>query len=323
MIAAWVIAASPASAKSDKYEVNEQWQGLVLTAIEAFPDGGGYYTGRKTTADFPKTAWRVLNEAYEMHPSDMMPNIAADKAVPSFSAAAVYLAMVKALTLWDTQNKIGRQAWYWLKPYCGVVDIMNPKGFNQVDGEGCWGRALAYGPGMAVLVNDLKVGLSFTAYRGAKSEKNRETSKEKYASDEEWISDEVWDNAVPGDFMKIFWNRNETDGSDSGAIIGHSRNPDEDQEVSHNAVFLGYTEDGDIIYWSSNPAADGDPKNGGYGRATCPRTAVQRVVFTRVTKPQNFDRAEKYTPVDKISEWLKSLRENHGTTKDLIKNCGI
>lgn len=323
LIAAWVMAAGPTSAKGDKYEVNEQWQSCVLAAVEAFPEGGGYYTGRRTNEYFAKTAWRVLNEAYEMHPSDMQPVVAADKAAPSFSSMAVYLAMIKALTAWDTDYKVSREAWYWLKPYCGIVDMMNPKGYNQADGEGCWGRVLANGPGVAVLFNDLKVGLSFTAYRGAKSEKNRENSKEKYATDQEWADNEVWEHAIPGDFMKIFWNRNETDGSDSGAIIGVTRDQGEDQEVSHNAIFLGYADNGDVIYWSSSPADGDDPRTGGYGKSSCPRTAIQRVVFSRVTKPENFDKASKYTPLVKVSEWLKSLRDSHSTTKELIKNCGI
>lgn len=309
-------------ANAGGYEVNESWQSLIVAATDSFPEGGGYYKGRKTTETFAKTPWRAMNETYAMLPADPMPPMLLERATPSFDAMAVYLAMLKALTMWDTQGRISREAWYWLKPYCGVVDRLNPKGYNQTDGEGCWGRAMSLGPGMAVLLADLKTGFSFTAYRGAKSEKNRESSKEVYLSDEQWINHKVWSNAIPGDMVKIFWNRNETTGSDSGAIIGMTRNTDEDQENSFCAIFLGYTDDGDMILWSSVDNPDNHTA-GGYGRFTCKRIDAQRIVFSRVTKPENFDKAEKYNPLIKINEWLQSLRNSHATTKDLIKNAGI
>lgn len=303
-------------------EVNTEWQHSVLAAVDSFPEKGGYYTGRKVTADFPKSAWRGLNEAFQMQPSDMKPHIAAEKAVPSFCSLATYAALLKALTIWDTDYTISRLAWFNLKPYCGVVDIMNPKGYNQDDGEGCWGRANANGPGIAVLVNELKAGFSFTSYRGAKSEKNRESAKEQYMSDDEWRADEVWNYAQQGDFMKIFWNRNETDGSDSGAIIGVNGNKNDDQEHGHSTIFMGYNEKGEVLYWSSNGPGK-DPKNMGYGIGCCDKTKIQRVVFTRITKPENFNNAKAIAP-NKMNKWLEAIAgKAHGTTKELYKNCGI
>lgn len=310
------------NAKDERSEVNETWQKLVIAAVDSFPEKGGYYIGRKVTADFPKSAWRGLNESFQMLPTDGKPYIDTDRAVPSFCSLATYVALLKTLTMWDVNYKIDREAWYNLKPYCGVVDRMNPKGYNQSDGEGCWGRANANGPGMAVLVKDLDAGFSFTAYRGAKSEKNREDKKERYMTDDEWRADEVWSFAQKGDFMKIFWNRNETDGSDSGAIIGVNGNSDEDQEHGHSVIFMGYNEKGEVMYWSSNGPGK-DPKNMGYGIGTCDKTRIQRVVFTRITKPENFNNAKSMRP-NKMHEWLQELNGvRHGTTKELKKQCGI
>ena len=50
---------------------------------------------------------------------------------------------------------------------------------SQADGVGIWGRANANGPGFSKLVHDLQAGINFT-----------EPEK-----------------AVPGDFLKLFWNK--------------------------------------------------------------------------------------------------------------------
>lgn len=310
------------AAKDYRSEVNDMWQHTVVAAVDSFPQKGGYYTGRKVTADFPKSAWRGLNESFQMQPSDMKPHIDTERAVPSFCSMATYVALLKALTIWDVNYKICREAWFNLKPYCGVVDMMNPKGYNQEDGEGCWGRANANAAGIAVMVNELKAGFSFAAYRGAKNPKNKETPKERYMSDDEWRADDVWQYAQKGDFMKIFWNRNETSDSDSGAIIGVNGNKDDDQEHGHSVIFMGYNEKGEVLYWSSNGPGK-NPKNLGYGIAHCDKTRIQRVVFTRITKPENFNNAKTMVP-NKMNKWLNEIAgEKHGTTKELYKSCGI
>ena len=303
-------------------KVNEKWQKTILAAVDSFPEKGGYYVGRKTTADFPKSAWRAMNEAFIMFYSDFKPSFNPQKAQPSFCSMATYAALLKALIMWDSENKFPRQAWYCLKPLVGVADNMNSRGYNQKDGEGCWGRANANGPGLAVLVNELKAGVNFHGYRGAKTEALRENAKERYLSDDEWRADPVWDEAIPGDFMKIFWNRNETNGSDSGAVIGENSDPNAEQEHGHSVIFMGYTEDGKVKYWSSNGPGE-NPKEAGYGIGICDKTRIQRVVITRITNPDNFANAKKITPVTK-NKWLVSLAgEKHGTTQELKKECGI
>lgn len=310
-----------ASAKDDN-KVNEQWQKAIIAAIDSFPQQGGYYVGRKATPDFPKSAWRAFNEAFNMRLADQKPKFQASKACPSFCSMATYAALLQAILIWDNDNKISRQAWLNLKPLVGITDGINQRGFSQSDGMGCWGRANANGPGMAVLVNELKAGYSFTAFRGAKKEQHRESKKEVYQSDEEWCANPIWQQAVVGDFMKIFWDRNESNGSDSGAVIGTNANKDEEQEHGHSVIFLGLTENGDVKYWSSNgPTAD--PKNAGYGVATCSKCKIQRVVFTRITNPENFDNAKKLM-YNNENKWLKSLDGNHhATSSELKKQCGI
>ncbi|MGN0213751.1 MAG: hypothetical protein ACI4AH_02950 [Muribaculaceae bacterium] len=321
VLAALVFTASAAPAGENK-RVNESWQKAIIAAIDSFPENGGYYTGRKATADFPKSAWRAMNEAFNMQLADQRPNFQAKKACPSFCSMATYAALLQAIIIWDQKGEVSRASWFNLKPLVGITDNVNQNGVNQSDGQGCWGRANANGPGIAVLVNDLKTGFSFTGFRGAKTDALKETKGEQYLSDEEWCNDPVWAKAVPGDFMKIFWDRNASKGSDSGAVIGVNANKSDEQEHGHSVIFLGYDENGDVKYWSSNGPTD-TPKNAGYGIATCPRTAIQRVVFTRITNPENFDNAKKIM-FNNTHKWLKSLNgEQHGTTAELKKFCGI
>ena len=296
----------PFSSFAKDGDVNRAWQDAVLAAVDSFPQNGGYYTGRKSTPEFKKSAWRAFNEAFNMRLADPRPNFIAKKATPSFCSMATYGAFIQALLIWDKDGVISRRAWFNLKPLVGITDVINENGVNQRDGEGCWGRANANGPGFA-----------------AKTESLRESKDERYLSDDEWNNHSIWNQAEPGDFMKIFWNRNETSGSDSGAIIGVDSNPDAEQEHGHSVVFLGYDNDGNVKYWSSNGPTD-DPVNAGYGIATCPRSRIQRVVFTRITNPENFDRAASKMKFNDLNKWLDALNgKRHGTTKELLKECGI
>ncbi len=300
---------------------NERWQQCVLAAIDSFPQHGGYYTGGRPNQDFSKTTLQALNEAYHMRLADQRPQFNPQKAQPSFCSSATYAVLVKALLMWDTDGKIPRAAWLNIKPYVGIVDYINDKGLGEDDGFGFWGRANANGPGVAVLVHELKAGYSITAYRGAKSEKNKEKPGERYLTDEEWNAHPVWQQAVPGDIMKIFWNRNETNGSDSGAIIGCNDVKTDDQERGHSVVFLGYEPNGDIRYWSSNGPGKNN-KELGYSVATCPRTRVQRVVFTRITQPERFANASKMPPTSE-NKYLSGLNgKRHSTTAEMKKMIG-
>ena len=302
--------------------VNAQWQNTLLAAIDSFPVRGGYYTGGKPNDIFPVTTWRALNNAFVMTSADNFPYFNCKAATPSFCSSATYSALIKALTMWDTEHKISKQAWVNMKPYVGIADELNPEGLGMDDGVGFWGRANANGPSIAVLVNELKAGFSYTAYRGAKSPQNKETEHEAYLTDDQWNHHPIWNRMVPGDFVKIFWNRNDSRNSDSGAIIGYDGVKGHDQEAGHSVIFMGFDSDDNVRYWSSNGPGK-DPKNMGYYVATCPKTAIQRIVVTRIMKPQNFDRVKTMPPTD-VNQYLYDLNgKRHSDTVELLKQAGI
>ena len=290
------------SAVLGKDKVNKGWQRAMLAAIDSFPEHGGYYTGGKPNELFAKTTWRGLHDAYQMTARDERPRFDPMQAQPSFCSSATYGVLIKALLIWDTKHKIKREAW------------VN-------DGVGFWGRANANGPGLGVLVRELGAGYSFTAYRGAKSERNKETPDERYLTDEEWCADKVWGRAVPGDLMKIFWNRNESRGSDSGAIIGCNDDKTADQEAGHSVIFMGCEGD-TVTYWSSNGPGK-HPELMGYSIGRCHKTDIQRVVFTRITRPERFNNAQKMAPTD-VNAYLSDLNgRRHSTTAEMLRQLGI
>lgn len=299
-------------------KVNEQWQQCVLEAVGAFPHNGGYYTGARPNDTFKKTAWKGLHQAYKMALADQRPEMDLQLAQPSFCSSATYCALIKALLLWDKEHKISREAWLAMKPFVGIVDNMNPQGYYQSDGEGFWGRMNGNGPAVAVTIHELKAGYNFTAYRGAKTEAYKETPDERYLSDEEWRNNPVWQQAVPGDFMKIFWNRDD----DSGAIIGDNGVKTDLQEHGHSVIFMGIDDEGFVTYWSSNGPGD-NPAEMGYSIGRCDKTKIQRVVFTRITNPEKFDNAKKMPPKH-TNQYIYDLNgKKHSTTKELKKHCGI
>ena len=308
-----------AAAAGDK--VNEHWQRAVLAAINQFPERGGYYTGGRPNELFAKTTWQGLNDAYQMGADDERPQFDPMQAQPSFCSSATYSVIIKALLIWDTKHKIKRQAWVNMKPYVGIADELNPDGYGQDDGYGFWGRANANGPGLGVLVRELGAGYSFTAYRGAKSDRNKETPDECYLTDEEWCAQDVWSRAVPGDLMKIFWNRNDSRGRDSGAIIGCDDDKTADQEAGHSVIFMGCEGD-TVTYWSSNGPGE-HPEQMGYSIGRSHKTAIQRVVFTRITRPERFNNARKMAPTD-VNAYLRDLNGvRHSTTDEMLFQLGI
>ena len=309
------------SALHGRDKVNQSWQQAVLTAIESFPEHGGYYTGGRPNALFPKTTWQGLHEAYQMTANDKRPQFDPMLAQPSFCSSATYAVLIKALLIWDTKHRIQREAWVNMKPRVGIADEFNPEGIGQDDGVGFWGRANANGPGLGVLVRELGAGYSFTAYRGAKSERNKETPDERYLTDDEWCVLDIWQRAVPGDLMKIFWNRNESHGRDSGAIIGCNDDKTADQEAGHSVIFMGCEGD-TVTYWSSNGPGE-HPELMGYSMGRCHKTAIQRVVFTRITRPERFNNARKMAPTD-VNAYLSDLNgKRHSTTAEMLLQLGI
>ena len=302
-------------------KVNNDWQRAMLAAIDSFPERGGYYTGGRPNQLFAKTTWQGLHDAFQMGPGDERPRFDPLLAQPSFCSSATYSVLIKALLIWDTRHRIKREAWINMKPYVGIADQLNPTGMGQDDGMGFWGRANANGPGLGVLIHELGAGYSFTAYRGACSERNREMPGERYLTDAEWCALDIWDRAVPGDLMKIFWNRNSSRGSDSGAIIGCNDDKEADQEAGHSVIFLGCRGD-TVSYWSSNGPGK-HPELMGYSIGHCHKNDIQRVVFTRITRPQRFNNARKMAPTD-VNAYLSDLNgKRHSSTAEMLRQLGL
>ena len=216
--------------------VNRKWQRAMLAAIDAFPQGGGYYTGGRPNDLFPRTTMQGLQAAFAMTLRDERPQFDPQLATPSFCSSATYAVLIKALLLWDTRSVISQQAWRNMKPRVGIVDELNPTGLFQDDGVGMWGRANANGPGLGVMVRELRAGYSFTAFRGALNDSVKETPSEPYLTDEQWNAHPIWRQAKSGDLMKIFWNRNESRGHDGGAIIGVDGVKGHLQEAGHSVT---------------------------------------------------------------------------------------
>lgn len=302
--------------------VNWQWQRTIIAAIDKFPIRGGYYTGGRPNDTFAKTTWRGLHDAFQMQPGDRRPHFVPSQAQPSFCSSATYAVLIQALLDFDKSGVISPDAWRNMKPYVGIKDSLNPDGLGQDDGVGFWGRCNANGPSLGVLIHELDAGFSITAFRGAKNDTVKETPAERYLTDAEWRAHPIWRQAVRGDLMKIFWNRNESRGHDGGAIIGYDGVKGHLQEAGHSVVFLGMSTDGRVIYWSSNGPGD-DPTHMGYCVGSCDPTAIQRVVFTRILHPERFDRVRDMAPTD-VNEYLYNLNGRcHSTTDQLLRAIGI
>ncbi len=108
-----------------------------------------------------------------------------------------------------------------------------------------------------------------------------------------------WAQARPSDVMKIWWN---------DAIGAEERG---------HIVILVRDEGDKVRVWSSNQPTSGAAD--GYGFKTYPKSAIKRVLFTRITNPAAFNRAPS------IGEypWLTELTKRNVTWEECAKRCGI
>ncbi len=273
-------------------ETESDFNACLLRTVMLTEDGGGYYTGRKPTEDFDSNAWEGMDMAVSIEEENVVVDIS--KARPSFCSSGTYMALLQSLWAWDTQGSLSAEAWESLKPYT-VEDRQWP---IQDDGVGCWGRANANGPGLAVLVAQLKAGTNTYL-----------APKDTYSSEEEYFS--AWKSLVPGDFLKLFWNE----------YIGAN---DEASESGHMVIFLDLEEivdengekDGIVYYWSSNGAGYMPDKGYGVGKARL--TSIYRAVGTRIEDPAAFENAKDLAP-DNEDPWLSALNGRHlGTEEELL-----
>jgi hypothetical protein len=185
-----------------------------------------------------------------------------EAASPSYCSGATYLVFLKTI------EQLRRDGALTLD-----FDTLNELMIRdkQKDGEGLWGRWNANGPGTARLFFELRLGKNFTEL----------------------------EKALPGDFMKIFWNRE----------VGRL-------EHGHSVIFLG-TEKRDgvdyVRYWSSNQPA-------GFGEKSVARSEIVHAIFSRLDTPANLTRIKN---VPKIDSWLAGLLRNRSTFAKAKEKCGI
>lgn len=108
-----------------------------------------------------------------------------------------------------------------------------------------------------------------------------------------------WKKARPSDVLKIWWNEH---------IGGRERG---------HIVILVKDEGDTACVWSSHVARDGQPA--GYGIRRIPKNAMKRVLFTRITTPEAFNRASQL-PDD---AWLTSLMTEDTSWAECVRRCGI
>jgi hypothetical protein len=204
------------------------------------------------------TANRSLNRA--VGDSNGLLRVDASHATPSYCSAATYLVFLKTLSTLQSSGRLS------LTPE--TIAALRPTG--QPDGTGIWGRWNANGPGTARLFHELELGSNFS-YLSA---------------------------ALPGDFLKIFWN----DG------IGAS-------EHGHSVIFLGVeTKEGVpcVKFWSSNTP-------GGYGEKSVPRSKIHRILFSRLMHPENINRPLS----SRTDSYLSSLVNHSSSPQDMNAMCGV
>jgi hypothetical protein len=180
---------------------------------------------------------------------------------PSFCSGATYLVFIKTIEALRERKQLQLD-------FATLNQLIIR---DQHDGEGIWGRWNANGPGTARLFHELGLGHNFTDFA----------------------------QAQPGDFMKIFWNKN----------VGR-------RESGHSVIFLGTINrpDGEYVrFWSSNIPA-------GYGEKEVPRSKIANAIFSRLEMPANLSRIHDVPATD---SYLGSLLRKESNFAEATKMCGI
>lgn len=108
-----------------------------------------------------------------------------------------------------------------------------------------------------------------------------------------------WKSARPADVLKIWWT-DEIGGRERGHL-----------------VVLVKDEGDTALVWSSHMARDGKP--GGYGVRSIPKSAMKRVLFTRIINPAAFGKAHRLPD----EPWLTEQLTHPVSWEDCCRRCGI
>jgi len=153
------------------------------------------------------------------------------------------------------------------------------------DGFGIWGRWNANGPGTAALFYDLDIGDNF--------------------------ADDNFEHAQAGDFLKIFWTW--------GRGVGR-------YERGHSVVFTKVLPERatganveQVCFWSSHGYDDG--RESGMGEKCVPRSDIQEMIFSRMTRPENINLVlgDDY---QFENEYLASLLDTESTIEEAREKTG-
>lgn len=193
-----------------------------------------------------KVALGKLTDAVKTGPSGV--KVEPKIAKPSFCSGATYLVFAELFDELVAKGRISRQSQALARLAVN----------RQPDGMGVWGRWNANGPGVARLFHETGMGLNF----------------------------ESLEQALPGDFMKIFW-------TDEIGV----------REFGHLVVFMGCITDEDgakfVRFWSSN-------KPDGYGQKEVPLEKIKWAVFSRLLHPERFVRMP---PLDSMDRDLANMQK--------------
>jgi hypothetical protein len=182
-------------------------------------------------------------------------------ASPSYCSGATYLVFMKAI-------EAARAAGSLRLDFATLEQLMIR---NQRDGQGIWGRWNANGPGTARLFYELNLGKNFDDFA----------------------------QAIPGDFMKIFWS------PEVGKL-----------EHGHSVIFLGMEKQYGLDYvrfWSSNIPL-------GYGEKKVPRSKIIHAIFSRLETPANLARIHGIPATDTYLARLITRRSSFAEAK---AKCGM
>jgi hypothetical protein len=204
-------------------------------------------------------ATRALGDAIVATPQTVA--IDATRAMPSYCSGATYLVFLRVCQELIQEGKLT------LDP--ATLQALRVTG--QRDGEGIWGRWNANGPGTARLFFELGLGKNFTE----------------------------WEQALPGDFMKIFWTTE----------IGQ-------RERGHSVIFLGTETEAGVDYvrfWSSNQGR-------GYSEKRVERKKVPFAIFSRLEHPANISGLRAVQARD---AWLGDLLVARSSQGEVRAKCGM
>jgi hypothetical protein len=183
--------------------------------------------------------------------------VAQSKAIPSYCTTATYLVFFKALeNFWKGNGYPSRD----------ILEIIKPN--VESDGVRIWGRWNSNGPGTAKFFRDADLGTNF----------------------------EELDKALPGDFLKIWWNDE----------VGK-------KEQGHSVVYIRSNAT-TITFWSSNKDTLG------YGERTIPKTMAKRLLFSRLERPENIG---KIKDIPEKDLFLESMLSKESSWKEVLEVSGL